>query len=97
MTLDQEDFIGMHGRWPTTQHFKVGVKSDGTLTAISSSPFSTGKTPSAVAVDPSGSFVYVTNSGDNNISIFTINSNNSLTSGGTMTTGTSPSSLVVTK
>ncbi len=30
----KEDFIGVHGRWPTTQHYKVGVKADGTLTAI---------------------------------------------------------------
>ncbi len=29
-----EDFVGVHGRWPTTQHYKVGVKRDGTLTAI---------------------------------------------------------------
>ena len=30
----KEDFIGMHGRWPTVQYYKVGVKKDGTLTAI---------------------------------------------------------------
>jgi putative selenate reductase molybdopterin-binding subunit len=30
----KEDFIGVHGRWPTTQYYKVGVKSDGTLTAV---------------------------------------------------------------
>jgi CO/xanthine dehydrogenase Mo-binding subunit/aerobic-type carbon monoxide dehydrogenase small subunit (CoxS/CutS family) len=30
----KEDFVGVHGRWPTTQHYKVGVKNDGTLTAI---------------------------------------------------------------
>jgi putative selenate reductase molybdopterin-binding subunit len=30
----KEDFIGVHGRWPTTQYYKVGVKKDGTLTAI---------------------------------------------------------------
>ncbi|HEX4346207.1 MAG TPA: molybdopterin-dependent oxidoreductase, partial [Vicinamibacterales bacterium] len=30
----KEDFIGMHGRWPTTQYYKVGVKADGTLTAL---------------------------------------------------------------
>src|SRR2546425_1403391 len=29
-----EDFIGVHGRWPTTQYYKVGLKDDGTLTAI---------------------------------------------------------------
>ena len=30
----KEDFIGVHGRWPTAQYYKVGVKNDGTLTAI---------------------------------------------------------------
>ena len=30
----KEDFIGVHGRWPTVQYFKVGVKGDGTLQAI---------------------------------------------------------------
>jgi CO/xanthine dehydrogenase Mo-binding subunit/aerobic-type carbon monoxide dehydrogenase small subunit (CoxS/CutS family) len=30
----KEDFIGVHGRWPTTQYYKVGVKADGTLTSI---------------------------------------------------------------
>ena len=30
----KEDFIGVHGRWPTVQYYKVGVKSDGTLTAV---------------------------------------------------------------
>lgn len=30
----KEDFIGMHGRWPTVQYQKVGVDRDGTLRAI---------------------------------------------------------------
>jgi len=30
----KEDFIGVHGRWPTRQHYKVGTAADGTLTAI---------------------------------------------------------------
>jgi putative selenate reductase molybdopterin-binding subunit len=30
----KEDWIGVHGRWPTAQYFKVGVKHDGTLQAI---------------------------------------------------------------
>jgi len=30
----KEDYIGMHGRWPTVQYYKVGVKGDGTLQAI---------------------------------------------------------------
>jgi putative selenate reductase molybdopterin-binding subunit len=36
----KEDFIGMHGRWPTRQYYKVGVKNDGTLTAIQLRGFS---------------------------------------------------------
>ena len=30
----KEDFIGMHGRWPTIQYYKIGVSSDGTLKAV---------------------------------------------------------------
>jgi CO/xanthine dehydrogenase Mo-binding subunit len=30
----KEDFISVHGRWPTKQFYKIGVKNDGTLTAI---------------------------------------------------------------
>ena len=29
-----EDFLAVHGRWPTRQHYKVGVKRDGMLQAI---------------------------------------------------------------
>lgn len=30
----KEDFIGMHGRWPTVQYYTVGVSQDGTLEAL---------------------------------------------------------------
>jgi len=30
----KEDFIGVHGRWPTTQYYKVGVSRDGMLRAL---------------------------------------------------------------
>lgn len=30
----KEDYTAVHGRWPTRQYYKVGVKRDGTLTAI---------------------------------------------------------------
>jgi CO/xanthine dehydrogenase Mo-binding subunit len=30
----KEDFLSVHGRWPTKQYYKVGVRNDGTLTAI---------------------------------------------------------------
>jgi CO/xanthine dehydrogenase Mo-binding subunit len=29
-----EDFVGVHGRWPTRQHYTVATAADGTLTAI---------------------------------------------------------------
>jgi putative selenate reductase molybdopterin-binding subunit len=30
----KEDWLGMHGRWHTVQEYRVGVRGDGTLTAI---------------------------------------------------------------
>ncbi|MBI4442014.1 MAG: xanthine dehydrogenase family protein molybdopterin-binding subunit [Acidobacteria bacterium] len=30
----QEDFIAVHGRWSTKQHYRIGYKKDGTVTAI---------------------------------------------------------------
>ena len=30
----RDDWLGMHGRWPTVQYYKVGVKDDGAVTAI---------------------------------------------------------------
>jgi CO/xanthine dehydrogenase Mo-binding subunit len=30
----KEDYVAVHGRWPTTQYYKVGVTNDGTLKAI---------------------------------------------------------------
>ncbi|HEX7140264.1 MAG TPA: molybdopterin cofactor-binding domain-containing protein, partial [Vicinamibacterales bacterium] len=36
----KEDFIGVHGRWPTTQYYKVGVTKDGRLTALQLRGFS---------------------------------------------------------
>jgi 6-phosphogluconolactonase len=46
--------------------------ADGALTAVLGSPFAAGSGPSAVAVHPSGRFVYVVNS-DNTISAYTVN------------------------
>ena len=30
----KEDFLGVHGRWPTRQHYRIGATRDGTLQAI---------------------------------------------------------------
>jgi 6-phosphogluconolactonase (cycloisomerase 2 family) len=48
--------------------------STGALTAITGSPFTAGNQPQSVTVDPSGSYVYVTNFFDNTISGYGIDS-----------------------
>ena len=30
----EDDYIGMHGRWASEQKYKIGVKQDGTITAV---------------------------------------------------------------
>ena len=30
----REDWISVHGRWPSVQYYKIGVKTDGTVTAM---------------------------------------------------------------
>lgn len=30
----REDFVAVHGRWSTQQHLRIGVKNDGTITAL---------------------------------------------------------------
>jgi len=30
----REDWLGVHGRWPTVQYYKIGVKDDGQVTAM---------------------------------------------------------------
>ena len=30
----RDEFIGVHARWPTTQHYKIGLKRDGTMLAV---------------------------------------------------------------
>jgi xanthine dehydrogenase molybdenum-binding subunit len=30
----EDDYIGMHGRWSSDQRYKIGVKNDGTITAV---------------------------------------------------------------
>ncbi len=50
--------------------FSIGTS--GTLNEISGSPYATGTGPTGVALDPTGSYVYVANKGSNNISAFTL-------------------------
>lgn len=30
----RDDWLGVHGRWPTVQYYKIGTKNDGTVTAM---------------------------------------------------------------
>jgi 6-phosphogluconolactonase len=50
--------------------FSIG--SGGSLSEISGSPYAVGTGPTAVNLDPTGSYVYVANKGSNNISAFTL-------------------------
>lgn len=71
----------------------------GALTAVTGSPFATGSNPNCVAVNPAGTFLYVSN-GSGSVSAYSINSSTGgLTAvpGSPFTAGTSPSSVVVDK
>ena len=50
-------------------------KGTGDLKAVLGSPFSGGTSPIAIAVHPSGKFVYTANQGGGDISLYTVNSN----------------------
>jgi 6-phosphogluconolactonase len=74
---------------PTADYVYVTNKSDGTvsaysydpaaaagsiLTRLADSPYDVGNGPTGIAINPSGHFLYVTNSADNTVSAFTIDS-----------------------
>jgi len=68
-----------------------GGNSDSTTTVVPA-----GKSPSSVAVDPSGKFAYTANWGSNNISVYTINATTgALTAGTAVAAGTNPNSVTV--
>lgn len=69
----------------------------GTLTALSGAPFTAGDEPSALAVDPTGSFLYVANS-SGTVSVFAIATSSgalSAVSGSPYTAGTQPSAIAI--
>lgn len=77
--------------------FGFSVNSDGTLAPLNGgAPFAAGTQPSAVASDPSGSYLYVTDMGQGNILGFQINGG-LLTplSGSPYPSGNQPSAIVV--
>jgi 6-phosphogluconolactonase len=53
--------------------------NSGVLTQLAGSPISAGQTVQAIALDPSGKCLYTANAGQNNVSIYTIGSDGSLT------------------
>ncbi len=77
--------------------FGFTANSDGTLTALNGGvPFPAGKHPSAIASDPAGSYVYVTDYARANILAYQINSGN-LTplSGSPFPAGNQPSAIAI--
>lgn len=69
--------------------------NSGVLSGVSGSPFPTGSTPQSVVVHPSKTFLYVANSGDNDLSLFTIASGGLTEVTPRTPTGTTPSLLAV--
>jgi 6-phosphogluconolactonase (cycloisomerase 2 family) len=67
----------------------------GALTKIAGS-FPTGSAPDSLTVSNDGKFLYASNKSSGSVSVFTINSNGTLTAGTAATTGTSPSSIAAT-
>jgi YVTN family beta-propeller protein len=66
----------------------------GALTSVGT--IAAGTAPVSVAVDPTGKFVYVTNSGSNDVSMYTINSTTgSLTLIGMISAELSPTSIAI--
>jgi DNA-binding beta-propeller fold protein YncE len=74
------------------------AQGGGALTAITGSPFAAGDGPSAVAVDPTGRFVYVANSSSGTISVFAITGSTgalSAVSGSPYAAGSLPSAIAL--
>ena len=79
--------------------WEFAVQSDGTLAMKNS--YSTGNVPTAIAIDPQGKFLYVTftyqagSSGPGGVSIFPVNSDNSLGTVSTQPVGNNPMAVSV--
>lgn len=70
------------------------VKPNGSLTPLPGSPFPAGTQPTSIAVDPTGSFAYVTNAVDASVSEYKI-TGGTLAPNGTVFAGTQPASVAV--
>jgi len=70
--------------------------NSGVLTQLAGSPITAGSAVQALAMHPSGKFLYAANSGSNNISLYTVNSTGGLTEVTPRTNaGTSPTLLAI--
>ena len=76
----------------TVSGFKVDPFT-GALTPTAPSTFTTGSVPESLGVEISGKFLYCANKSSGSVSIFAINSDGTLTSKGTASTGAAPVSL----
>lgn len=76
--------------------FGFKVNSDGTLAPMNGGvPFAAGVKPSAIAADPSGNFVYVTDAGKNQVLTFAVNGGLLSLTGSPAQTGNVPAAIVV--
>lgn len=72
--------------------------NSGVLTQLSGSPISAGSAVEALALHPSGKYLYAANSGSNNISLYTVSSTGGLTEATSRTNaGTAPTLLAMDK
>jgi 6-phosphogluconolactonase len=75
--------------------FRVNTNT-GNLSQILGSPYPTGISPTAIRVHPSGKFAYVSNAGEDSVSLYTIGSTGALTEVTPRTvTGDDPSDLLI--
>jgi 6-phosphogluconolactonase len=75
--------------------FRVNTNT-GSLSQILGSPYLTGVSPTAIRVHPAGKFAYVSNAGEDSISLYTIGSTGALTEVTPRTvTGDQPSDLLI--
>ena len=83
---------------PTSNQI-VGFRVDsgsGKLNPMTSSPYTTGPSPSAIAVDPAGKFAYVANASESTLSLFNVASSGALTEVLPRTnTGTTPAAMLI--
>ncbi len=75
----------------------LSVSSSGTLSPLAGSPYCAGTTPSSLTSNPSGSFLYVTDSAQNQINSYAVATNGSLAAlaGGPVAAGTFPDAITI--